>query len=143
EALAAPLDARPQQRTVEREGVVARRADIIAVASLALIATLLFGDVWLGINNFYMRDLTRYYYPTRQILREIVYGGEFPYWNRYFSAGQPIAANPEHEVFYPLTWLILMPSYDFGYRLQILIHLYIVALVMYALLRSMELRARS
>ena len=64
DALATPLDASPQQTKVEREGVVARRADIIAVASLALMATLFFGDVWLGINNFYMRDLTRYYYPT-------------------------------------------------------------------------------
>jgi hypothetical protein len=140
DALVTPLDASPRQTTVEREGVVARRADIIAVASLALIATLIFGDVWLGINNFYMRDLTRYYYPTKQILREIVYGGEFPYWNRYFSSGQPIAANPEHEVFYPLTWLILLPSYDFGYRLQILLHVYIGLLGMYALLRSMDLR---
>src|SRR5712691_10270854 len=119
---------------------VSRRADALAVASLALIVTLFFGDVLVGINNFYMRDLTRYYYPTKQILREIVYGGEFPYWNRYFSAGQPIAANPEHEVFYPLTWLILLPSYDFGYRLHILLHIYIGLLGMYALLRSMELR---
>jgi len=112
----------------------ARRTDALAVASLALIVTIAFGDVIFGINNFYMRDLTRYYYPTQQILREIVYGGEFPYWNRYFSAGQPIAANPEHEVFYPLTWLILLPSYDLGYRLLILVHLYIGILGMYALL---------
>src|SRR5438105_2500667 len=87
-----------------------------------------------------MRDLTRYYYPTKQIVREIVYGGEFPYWNRYFSAGQPIAANPEHEVFYPFTWLILLPSYDLGYRLHILVHIWIGLIGMYALLRSMELR---
>jgi hypothetical protein len=117
-----------------------RRADVLALASLALIVTIAFGDVLLGINNFYMRDLTRYYYPTKQILREIVYGGEFPYWNRYFSAGQPMAANPEHEVFYPFTWLILLPSYDLGYRLLILVHLYIGILGMYALLRSIELR---
>ena len=105
-----------------------------------MLATLAFGDVFVGINNFYMRDLTRYYYPTKQILREVVLDGEFPYWNRYFSAGQPIAANPEHEVFYPLTWLILLPSYDFGYRLHILLHIYIGLVGMYALLRSMELR---
>ena len=89
------------------------------------VVSILFVDVLTGINNFYMRDLTRYYYPAKQILREIVYRGEFPYWNPYFSAGQPIAANPEHEVFYPLTWLILLPSYDFGFRLHILIHIYI------------------
>ncbi|MFP5245973.1 MAG: hypothetical protein ACLGH0_04705, partial [Thermoanaerobaculia bacterium] len=103
----------------------ARRHDLIAIAILSLLATLLFADVLVGSHNFYMRDLTRYYYPTKHAIRDIVYGGEFPYWNRHFSAGQLIAANPEHEVFYPLTWLILLPSYDFGYRLHILIHLYI------------------
>jgi len=118
----------------------ARRTDALAVASLLLIVAIAFGDVLIGVNNFYMRDLTRYYYPAKQILREIVYGGEFPYWNRYFSAGQPIAANPEHEVFYPFTWLILLPSYNLGYRLQILLHLYLGVIGMYALLRSMELR---
>jgi len=117
-----------------------RRYDWIAATILTLLVTLFFWDVLLGQNNFYMRDLTRYYYPTKQILREIVQSGEFPYWNRSFSAGQPIAANPEHEVFYPLTWLILLPSYDLGYRLHILVHLYIGLLGMYALLRSMEIR---
>ncbi|HEV7921824.1 MAG TPA: YfhO family protein [Thermoanaerobaculia bacterium] len=121
-------------------GPTARRQDVWAVVLLALVATLFFADVLAGINNFFIRDLTRYYYPTKQILREIVLHGEFPYWNRYFSAGQPIAANPEHEVFYPFTWLILLPSYDFGYRLHILIHIYIGLFGMYALLRSMELR---
>jgi hypothetical protein len=119
---------------------VRRRTDLLALALLILIATVCFSDVLLGINELYMRDMTRYYYPTKQILREIVQHGEFPYWNRYFSAGQPIAANPEHEVFYPFTWLILLPSYDLGYRLHILLHIYIGLLGMYALLRSMDLR---
>lgn len=118
-----------------------RRHDSIALAILTLIATLLFIDVLVGTHDFYMRDLTRYYYPTKQVLRDIVQHGEFPYWNRLFAAGQPIAANPEHEVFYPLTWLILLPSYDLGYRLHILIHIYIGMWGMYALLRSMRLRA--
>jgi hypothetical protein len=118
----------------------ARRHDWIAIAVLFLLATLFFIDVVVGTQNFYMRDLTRYYYPTKQILRDVVLGGEFPYWNRHFSAGQPIAANPEHEVFYPLTWLILMPSYYLGYRLHILVHIYIGLAGMYALLRSMDVR---
>ncbi|HEX3578844.1 MAG TPA: hypothetical protein VHY33_09805, partial [Thermoanaerobaculia bacterium] len=102
---------------------VSRRSDLLALALLFLIATVSFADVLFGVNQLYMRDLTRYYYPTKQVLREVVQHGEFPYWNRYFSAGQPIAANPEHEVFYPLSWLILLPSYDLGYRLHILIHI--------------------
>jgi hypothetical protein len=117
----------------------ARRRDIFACVLLIVIGTLAFADVFAGVGNFYMRDLTRYYYPTKQLIRDIVLHGEFPLWNRAFSAGQPIAANPEHEIFYPLTWLILLPSYDFGFRLHILIHVWIGLVAMYALLRSMEL----
>lgn len=124
----------------EPEPPVERRHDAFAVGLLSLIATLMFFSVLVGRENFYMRDLTRYYYPTKQILREIYLQGEIPYWNRLFSAGQPMAANPEHEVFYPLTWLILLPSYDLGYRLHILVHVYIGLLGMYALLRSMRAR---
>ncbi|HEU4521357.1 MAG TPA: hypothetical protein VFT12_05095, partial [Thermoanaerobaculia bacterium] len=116
-----------------------RRGDRLAIALLFVLPTLLFADVLIGIGNFYMRDLTRYYYPTKQIYREIALGGELPLWNRYFHAGQPLAANPEHEIFYPFTWLILLPSYDLGYRLHILVHIYIGLLGMYALLRSMRL----
>jgi len=119
----------------------ARRHDLIALAVLALLASLFFADVLVGTHNFYLRDLTRYYYPVKQIQRDVVLDGEFPYWNRHFGGGQPIAANPEHEVFYPLTWLILLPDYDLGYRLHILVHVYLGLFGMYALLRSMGLRA--
>jgi hypothetical protein len=118
----------------------ARRTDALAVISLLILAALLFADVLLGTNGFYFRDLTRYYYPAKQILRDVVAHGELPYWNRFFAAGQPLAANPEHEVFYPLTWLVLLPDYNLGFRLLILIHIGIALCAMYALLRSMELR---
>jgi hypothetical protein len=118
-----------------------RRKDAIALAVLTSLIALLFLDVLLGLGSLYVRDLAFYYYPAKHVLREIVLGGEFPYWNPMFSAGQPMAANPEHEVFYPLTWLILLPSYDLGFRLLVVLHLWIAAWTMYALLRSMRLRA--
>jgi hypothetical protein len=120
-----------------------RRHDAIALAILAAIISLLFADVLLGINVLYVGDIAHYYYPSKHVLREIVLGGDFPYWNPYFGAGQPLAANPEHEVFYPLTWLILLPNYRVAFHLLILIHLYIAAFTMYALLRSMRVHAES
>ncbi|HET7707745.1 MAG TPA: hypothetical protein VFM36_16785, partial [Thermoanaerobaculia bacterium] len=118
-----------------------RGPDRLAIALLILLPTLFFGDVIVGVANFAMRDLTRYYYPTKQIYRSIVMGGEFPLWNRFFHAGQPLAANPEHAIFYPFTWLVMLPSYDLGFRLHILVHMYVALLGMYALLRSMQARA--
>jgi hypothetical protein len=120
-----------------------RRHDLLAVALLVLLPTILFWDVLTGVNGLYLRDLSRFHYPMKQILREVVRGGEFPYWNRYFSGGQPLAANPQHEVFYPPNWLIFLPNYDFGFRLHVLLHIYVALIGMYALLRSMELRAEA
>lgn len=116
-----------------------RRGDKIAIAILAALVTLLFLDVILGANSLYVRDLALYYYPAKHVLRDIVLGGDFPSWNPFFSAGQPLAANPEHEVFYPLTWLILLPSFHLGFHWLIVLHLYIAAVAMYAFLRSLDL----
>lgn len=116
-----------------------RRGDAAAVLLLAFLVTLFFADVLFGSGRFFIRDLTRYYYPTKRIIREVILAGEFPYWNPYYSAGQPMAANPEYEIFYPLQLLILLPDYDLGFRLHVIIHYLIAAIGMYLLLRSMDL----
>ena len=116
------------------------RRDLAAIALLLCLGTLLFSDVLFLGRSLYLRDLTRYYYPTKRIVREVILSGEMPYWNRYYSAGQPMAANPEYEVFYPPQWLILLPSYNFGYRLHIIVHIWASLVGMYLLLRSMRLR---
>lgn len=114
-----------------------RRSDFLAVAILLAVPSLLFLDVLLGWGVFYIRDVPFYHFPGKKILRDIVLGGELPYWNPFFSAGQPLAANPAHEVFYPLTWLILLPGFLYGFQLLALIHVHIAALSTYALLRSL------
>ena len=63
------------------------------------------------LGRLYIRDVAFYHFPGKHVLRTIVLGGEFPYWSPYISAGQPLAANPVHKVFYPLTWLILLPLF--------------------------------
>lgn len=117
----------------------ARRPDAIALLSLWGLITITFAEVLFFRAAFYDRDTFRFYYPTKRIIREIVHAGEFPVWNPYYSAGQPLAANPEYEVFYPLQWPILLPDYHFGFSLHILLHLYLAASGMYLLLRSRDL----
>ncbi|HUF18120.1 MAG TPA: hypothetical protein VMS12_08785 [Thermoanaerobaculia bacterium] len=120
-----------------------QRRDWLAVLLLLGLATLFFADVLFLGRSLYLRDLTRYYYPTKKIVREVILSGEIPYWNRFYSAGQPMAANPEYEIFYPPQWLVLLPSYDFGYRLHIVFHVYLAIAGMYLLLRSMNLQIRT
>lgn len=116
-----------------------KHPDTIAVAVLIAIVTALFFDVLFLGNCFHERDLTVFFYPSKQIVREAMLSGELPLWNPRYAGGQPLAANPEYEIFYPLQWLVLLPNYFLGFRLHILIHFYLAAIAMYAFLRSLDL----
>lgn len=118
----------------------ARRADTVALTLLAAILTLLFFDLLIGYNSLYIRDIAHAAYPSRMMFRDTLLHGELPYWNRWISAGQPMAANPAHAVFYPLTWLVLLPDAHLGFGLMLVLHIYIAAGAMYALLRSMAVQ---
>ena len=118
------------------------RSDNLAIGFLLAFITLLFADVLFLGRNFYFRDLTRYYYPTKKLVRDTILSGEFPSWNPLLAAGQPMAANPDYSVFYPPQWLTLLPGYDFGYRLHIVVHFYIAAIGMSASSLIVVLNAR-
>ncbi|HVT04806.1 MAG TPA: YfhO family protein [Thermoanaerobaculia bacterium] len=117
-----------------------RSADCKAVGILSLLVTVLFFDVLFLGNNFYGRDLSIYHYPMKFVVRAAMLSGEFPWWNPFFAAGQPLAANPAYELFYPPQWLVLLPDFHLGYRLHIAVHLYIAIIGAYLLLRSLSLR---
>lgn len=129
---------------MERSLVTApRRADVIAVVILTSLITLFFIDVLAGANSLFIGDTAYFAYPDRLVLRTTVLEGNFPSWNRWISGGQPLAANPVSGVFYPLTWLILLPSFELGFHWLLLLHLYLAGWAMYALLRSMQVGAPS
>jgi len=53
--------------------------------------------------------------PLTWIVRDTIAHGDLPLWNPYLSGGQPMAANPAYEVFYPLQWLTFLGSFTFGF----------------------------
>ena len=117
-----------------------RAADAAAIAFLAFILTAVFADVLFLGTNFYVRDVALQYYPIRKDLHDVVASGHFPFWNPRISAGQPLAANPGYETFYPLQWFIFLPNFDLGFRFTILLHFYLAAAGAYLLLRSLGTR---
>jgi len=117
-----------------------RRAGRFCVLLLAVIPTLLFSDVLFRGSNFYLRDLYRYHFPMKRAVRDVIASGAFPYWNPAIAGGQPMAANPAYEIFYPPQWLIFIGPYDRGFALHILVHVYLALFGMYALLRALPQR---
>jgi hypothetical protein len=117
--------------------------DATIVILIAVAVAVLFADIFVFGSGFYVRDVLHDYLPSRAVLRAVVAQGEFPLWNRFFACGQPLAANPGFQAFYPGTWLVFLPSFLFGFNLEIVLHIALAAIGMFLFLRSLPLRIES
>ena len=65
--------------------------------------------------------------------------GSWPTWNPYHSFGVPLLANPNVQVFYPLTWLSLVLRPETYYSVYVVLHLLVSAVGLYVLARRLGL----
>jgi hypothetical protein len=115
---------------------IERRRELLALGLLLLLVSSFYVDVLFLGNNFFTRDLTHYHYPMKKVVRDTVLAGQLPVWNPMYAGGQPMAANPAYEVFYPPQWLTLIPDYNLGFRLHIVFHVWLAAIGAFLFLRS-------
>lgn len=117
----------------------ARRADLLSIALLIALAALLFADVLFLGSNFAGRDLFLYHFPMKRVVHDLVARGEFPWWNPFIAGGQPMAANPAYEIFYPPQLLIFVGSYEFGFALHIVVHVWLALVGTFLFFRELPL----
>lgn len=115
-----------------------KKADYGAVALLIALPLVLFADVFFLGTGFYWRDLITYHWPMRTVIREALLSGSIPYWNPFHLNGQPMAANPAYEIFYPPQLLILLPDFAYGFQMLLMFHLLLGLIGMYAFIRSLR-----
>jgi hypothetical protein len=113
------------------------RHDGVAMALLIALLLIAYSDIIFLGRGFYISDLNVYHAPMKHVVREAVRSGEFPYWNRLYASGAPLAANPAYELFYPPQWLVYVLPFDFAFQLHILLHFAIAAIGMFLLLRRL------
>ena len=100
---------------------------------------ILFWRVLAHGESFGDGDLAGYYHPAKSIISPLARAsGGIPLWNPFFASGQPFAANPEHEVFCPLTTLFFLLPFEIAYRLQVIVPLPLAALCMFVFLRTIR-----
>jgi hypothetical protein len=120
-----------------------RSRDGLAICGLLVLVTVFFLDILAGGLNLYLRDVARTYYPYRHALRTILRAGDFPYWNPLDSAGQPLAANPAYEAFYPPQWLMATGDFRTMFHVVVVLHYPLAAIGMFLLARSLGLSRRA
>jgi hypothetical protein len=105
----------------------------------ALVMAILFWRVLAHGETFGDGDLAGYYHPSKSIIAPLARASDgIPLWNPFFASGQPFAANPEHEVFCPLTTLFFLLPFEIAFRLQIILPLPLAALCMFVFLRTLR-----
>ncbi|HEX3583315.1 MAG TPA: YfhO family protein [Thermoanaerobaculia bacterium] len=108
----------------------------IWLGGLVFLTLLAYADILLGIRGLFLEDLIGYHFPMKHIVREAIRSGELLYWNPLYSAGQPLAANPAYELFYPPQWLVYVLPYAYAFQLHIILHFVIAAIGAFFLIRS-------
>lgn len=85
----------------------------VALAFTVVAVIVYHRAVFLG-EQFYYRDLAMQWYPQVEAFVHAVRSGSWPVWNRFISFGQPLLANPNAQLLYPITWLqVLLPAWTF------------------------------
>jgi hypothetical protein len=99
-----------------------RRYIVILVTAVVACGLALFWRALFFGETFAERDLGSYYYAAKWLIAPLVrLSGDVPLWNPLFASGQPFAANPENELFHPLTSLFLVLPYEWAFRLQVIL----------------------
>jgi hypothetical protein len=112
---------------------------LFAALLAASLAFVFFGPSLIFGETFFDRDLIAFYRPAKSIIRRLFLASEgLPLWNPYFASGQPFAANPEHELFHPLTTLFLFLPFEWAFRCQVILPVMAAGPAMYGLLRTLR-----
>ncbi|HPC83113.1 MAG TPA: YfhO family protein [Thermoanaerobaculaceae bacterium] len=109
---------------------------LVVAGGLVVAAAWLFGPILAGAV-LAERDLVTLHWPNRAVLlRVAAEEGRLPAWNPYQACGLPLAANPHHAVWHPLTWLFFVVPFGLACNLQVLAPLAATAVGMRFLLRQ-------
>ena len=112
----------------------------LLVAALYLVVTLVFFARFLtGDLVMAFKDLSRYFYPLRQLMVAEVMSGHLPLWNPYLFCGFPLLATLQIGFFYPLTAVYYLLPFGLAFNYYIILHYFLAACFMYAMLRHFKL----
>jgi hypothetical protein len=108
--------------------VARRRATSGALAAAALFPALLWlWPAFLQRQAPSFRDQGDFFYPLKLYTADRIAAGEIPLWNPLSGLGEPWLANGQSGVFYPPTWLFLIPRPGLAAGLFLLLHFGIAA----------------
>lgn len=94
-----------------------------SMAGLTLLVLFFLREAIFQGRVFYARDIHLQWYGQVESFVRSVASGSWPLWDPYVSFGQPLLANANNQLLYPLTWLHLLVRPWTYYTLFLGLHL--------------------
>ncbi len=120
----------------EKDSLWCQKKDFFVLA-LAVIAIIVFWEKvfirgWMPVNA-----LVQYlFFPKMMLICEQLQNGLFPFWNPWSNCGQPLLADPQMGVFYPLNIPFHLFGYPMGFRIWLFLHFFFLFSFSYHWLRD-------
>ncbi len=80
-------------------------------------------------------DARALFVPWLSFTRDALADGRLPLWDAAQFAGYPFLSNPQVALFYPPTWIALLPPVNVGLSWHVVFHIVVAALGMYLFVR--------
>jgi hypothetical protein len=104
-----------------------------SMAGLTLLVLFFVREAVFGGRVFYVRDIHLQWYGQMETFVRAVASGSWPLWDPYVSFGQPLLANANNQILYPITWLNLVVRPWTYYTFFLALHLLFSAVGVLAL----------
>jgi len=115
------------------------KADIAAVASLAVLTIFFFWRILFSNQALFNSDIIVFYYPGADLWARSVGSGHIPLWNPFIYNGFPYLAEPQFSTLYPSIFLNLVMPFYRALAVDLALHTLIASVLMYAFMRRQTL----
>jgi len=111
---------------------------IIVSVAMAIMIAWFFKDAIFSNQIFVERDLSRYYYPLRELAVNFIKSGIFPLWNPYIFCGNPLFATLQSSILYPLSIIYYIGNFANVFNIFIVVHFFLAAIFTYLFSKEMH-----
>ena len=116
-----------------------KRKDAWLIALLAFAAVAFFYKIIFFRQIYYAGDWMYFFQPWTALASEGIQKGLFYLWNPYLANGEPLLANIQVAVLYPLKLVFYLLPFSWASKIYILEHFFLAGSFLYLLLRHYRL----
>ena len=119
------------------------KKEIYLIGTLSALVSGFFAKVIFLKNTFFLGCIMNSFQPWWTFSIEGIKNGTIYLWNPYLFSGQPFIANIQTALFYPFKLLFCIFGYNLGFKIFVVLHIFLAGLFMYLLARKLEISKES